>query len=144
MRAPFQTRTILLRSEKQRDLAHILIDTVPLDDEKPLEVVIGERHEKRSVLQNRMMWAELDRIARRVAHTTGIGYTASSWHIFFNQEFLPEEYEEGITKRGYVKWEYLPNGNRICIGSTTELTKKGFNEYMEQIHAYVAGLGVEL
>ena len=140
MRPPFQTRTILLRKEKQRELAFNILNSLPLDDEKPLELRISEHHEKRSNQQNAMMWAVLEQIARK----SGMNYSASTWHIFFNQEFLPEEHTEGITKQGYVKWEYLPNGNRNCIGSTTQLTKKGFSDYMEQIYAYVAGLGVEL
>ena len=49
-----------------------------------------------------------------------------------------------VTKpESYQKWEYLPDDTRILKGSTTQLTKFGFSEYMTQIEAYaVSELGV--
>jgi hypothetical protein len=62
-----------------------------------------------------------------------------------NGKFLPEDNDleiEDLAKSGYQKWAIDPMGNKVLIGSTTQLTKKGFSQYLEQIHAYGASLGV--
>lgn len=61
-----------------------------------------------------------------------------TWHRFFKKMFLPEEYIEGITKDGYEKWQVMPDGSMDLIGSTTQLTKRGMSDYIEQIYAYMA------
>ena len=58
------------------------------------------------------------------------------------QKFLPEEASDE-TVDGYVKWDFLPNGNRYLKGSTTQLTKKGFAAYLEKIYAFGAQHGVQ-
>ena len=57
-------------------------------------------------------------------------------------DFLPEEFEEGITKEGYRKWDYTSSGDRFLVGSTTDLTVKGFAIYLQQVEAFGANLGV--
>lgn len=42
----------------------------------------------------------------------------------------------------YKKWDYMPNGERVLVGSTTDLSKYGFGQYLEQIYANGASLGV--
>lgn len=57
MRAKFPTRTILLRTEQQREQALALLKHVPLDAAKPLELVVSEQQKKRGPDANSLMWA---------------------------------------------------------------------------------------
>mgnify|MGYP000658249821 CR=1 FL=1 len=61
---------------------------------------------------------------------------------YFKKEYLPEEFNPDLCKEGYQKWDYDPSGDRVCVGSTTELTVKGFSQYLEQIYAFGAEQGV--
>lgn len=56
---------------------------------------------------------------------------------------LTDDLEELVKNHAtYQKWDYLPNGDRILKASTTDLTTKGFSEYIEQIYAFASIEGV--
>ena len=142
MRPKFQTRQVFLRTEQQRALVTALLPNLPLDEENPLEVVIRERVKARGLDQNALMWAgPLADIAAQ-AWVNGRQFSAEVWHEHFKREHLPEEFDPELTKEGYRKWDYTPAGERVLIGSTTQLTKRGFSQYLEQIEADGAGMGV--
>ena len=140
-RDKYPTRTILLVGEMQRETAQQVLNNVPLDPAKPIEVVIREQQRSRKLDQNALMWVVLADIAEQ-AYVNGRCYSAEVWHEFFKREFLPESYTNGITLEGYKKWDYTPDGRRVLVGSTTKLTTTGFAEYLQQIEAYAANLGV--
>lgn len=141
-RQKFQTRQILLRSSVQHETLLNLINSLPLDDEHPLEVVVREPVKVRVLSQNNLMWVgPLADIAEQ-AYVGGRNYTPEIWHEFFKATFLPETHDPEYTKDGYIKWDYTPAGERVLIGSTTQLTKLGFSDYLEQIMAYGSSLGV--
>jgi len=48
-----------------------------------------------------------------------------------------------LTKEGYVKYEVNPIGEFVLVASTKDLTVKGFAQYLTQIEAHGASLGVE-
>ena len=56
-RPKFPTRTILLRTERQRDIALALLRNVSLDESKPLELVIAEHKPPRKPDQNALYHA---------------------------------------------------------------------------------------
>jgi hypothetical protein len=142
-RAKFATRQFFLRGVQQRGILMALIPNLPLDEEHPLEVVIREPVKARGLDQNALMWVgPLADIASQ-AWVGGRQYSAEVWHEQFKREYLPEEFDEELTKEGYRKWDYTPNGDRVLIGSTTQLTKKGFSQYLTQVEAFGAGLGVQ-
>ncbi len=138
----FKTRTIRLVSSVQIQTALALIPNLPVDADHPLEIVIRESEKPRTADQNALMWAALEEIAAQ-AWVQGRQHDAEVWHEHCKREFLPENFEEKITRVGYRKWAFLPNGERQCVGSTTMLTRRGFSDYIEQIYAFGASLGVE-
>lgn len=144
-RDTFPTRRILLRTEVQRQAAHAMINSMPLDGSKPLEIIGREEAKARKLDQNALMWVgPLADIAQQAYHQ-GRTYSAEIWHEMFKVMYLPEDDDPEINllvKEGYRKWDYLPNGDRICVGSTTKLTVTGFSRYLEQVQAHGASMGV--
>lgn len=142
-RQKFPTRQILLRTGQQLDIVMALLPNLPLDDENPLEVLIREPVKARGMDQNALMWVgPLADIAAQ-AWVQGRQFSAECWHEHYKREYLPEEFDPELTKEGYRKWDYTPTGERVLIGSTTQLTKRGFSQYLEQIEADGAGMGVQ-
>ncbi len=106
------------------------------DDGHVLAVRLYEYKDQRTLEQQGLMWIRLGEIAAQ-AWVGGRQYPDDVWHEHAKREFLPDE--EGPTKRarkGYRKWDYLPNMDRVLVGSTTGLTTFGMAEYMTQILAY--------
>ncbi len=147
-RPPFQQRTFRLVGIEQRDRLLALVGNLPLDALKPLEVVIREEKKARKLDQNALYWAGPLRDIAEQAWVHGRQFSAEVWHEHFKREFLPE-FIDAITvlsdhvKDGYHKWARTPGGDRVLIGSTTQLTVKGMSAYLEQVYAYGANLGVQ-
>jgi hypothetical protein len=143
----FTTRTISLLTDTQKQLAIAAIQNAPTGQN--LEVVIREVKKQRSLDANAAYWAALNDIASQ-AWMGGKQYSADIWHIYCRQQFMPDEAEEPyifdhVLDRevgSYHKWAYLPNGERQCIASTTQLTKHGFSEYITHVLAFGGSLGV--
>jgi len=143
-RPKFPTRTILLRTEQQREQALALLKHVPLDDKKPLELVVSEQQKKRGPDANSLMWAGPLRDLAEQGWLEQRRYSAEAWHELAKREFLPEEYDPELCLKGYRKWERLPGSDeRILVGSTTMLTVKGMALHIEQLHALGGSLGVQ-
>ena len=142
-RQKFATRKFFLRTKAQLETLLSLLPNLPLDDEHPLEVRIGEMVKVRGLDQNSLMWVnQLADIAEQ-AWIEGKKYRDVVWHEQFKELYLPEEFDEELTKEGYCKWEIRPDGKRALIGSTTQLTRKGFTQYLTQIEAFGASLVVQ-
>lgn len=142
-RQKFPTRQILLRTPVQQATVLSLLNSLPLDDANPLEVIVREPVKTRGLDANALMWVgPLADIAEQ-AYVGGRTYTPEIWHEFFKSEYLPKSHDPEYTKDGYIKWDFTPGGERVLIGSTTQLTKRGFAEYLEQVMAYGANLGVQ-
>ena len=142
-RPTFQTRNILLRAQAQKDLAHAAISNAPLDDERPLEIVLREMVKTRKPDQNSAMWSgPLFDIAAQ-AWVDGRQFVAETWHEHYKRLYLPEEFDPELCKEGYRKWDLTPRGDRVLIGSTTQLTVKGFALYLLQVEVDGNGMGVE-
>jgi hypothetical protein len=139
MRPAFQTRQILLRSQQQLDTLLFLIPNLPLDADKPLEVIIREQVKQRGLSQNALYWMRLHEIAEQ-GWFQGKLYSSDVWHEYSKKHIMPEEI---ITKDGEImsKWVESPDGSRVVI-STTQLAKACFAEYTEMVEAFGAGLGV--
>jgi len=138
------TSRILLRTELQRETAFAVIRNIPLDAERPLEMLVREEVKARKPDQNSLMWVgPLADIAEQ-GYVCGRTYTAETWHDYFKREYLPEEYDPELCKsETYRKWDFSPSGERILVGSTTDLTVKGFSQYLEQVIAFGAAIGVQ-
>lgn len=141
-RQKFQTCKIRLVGSQQLNAALARLQHVPLDPEKPLEVIIREEVKVRGLDANAYYWMRLTEIADQ-AWFCGKQYRSEVWHEYFKKEYLPEEFDAELTKDGYQKWVTGPDGERVLIGSTTQLTVKGFAMYLTQVEAFGAGLGVQ-
>ena len=140
----YPTTQILVRSELQRSTLLAKANQIPLDEDKPIEVIIREWSKPRKPDQNSLMWASPLKDVANQAYVGGRTYSAEVWHEHFKELFLPEEYEEGFTKEGYIKWDTNPKGDRVLVGSTKDLTVKGFARYLTELEAYAATeLGVQ-
>jgi hypothetical protein len=141
-RDKFQTRSILLVGMMQKDTARLVIENAPIDMANPIEVVIREQVKARKPDQNSAMWSGPLKDIAEQAYVNGRTYSADVWHEFLKREYLPEEFDAEICKEGYRKWSMTPKGERVLVGSTTQLTIKGFALYLQQVEAYGASLGV--
>ena len=143
-----QSRTIALIGTLQKQLAVNAINSLPVGQN--IEVVIRESTKIRTLDQNSMMWAGILKDMKTQAFVNGRQFSAEVWHEHANQEYLPDEliepyiHEHVKNVETYRKWEILPTGARICTGSTTQLTKYGFSQYILQLEAYAISLGVML
>ena len=143
-RQKFEQRKLLLRGQEQVDRAIALLRTVPLDEKKPLELLVREEVKARKPDQNSLMWAGPLKDIAEQAEIEKRRYSAEVWHEFFKEQFLPDFYDPELCKdEKYQKWTEGPGGNQVLVGSSTDLTIKGFAQYLEQIHAFGAQLGVE-
>ncbi len=93
---------------------------------KKVIVTVEKVHNKRSLNQNAYYWVILDIISN---HT---GHSADELHRLFKGIFLPR------------KMVVLNNKTYSLAGSTTELTKGQFVEYLMRITAEVADMGIIL
>lgn len=99
------------------------------DAGRPIALTAQEYKSKRSIEQNKRLWAILNQIAE-CAWFNGKQYSADAWHEHF--------------KRAFIGADELPDGSMIGI-STTTLNVEEFVAYMTRIEAYAAQeLGVEL
>ena len=141
-RENFMTRSLLLVGSMQAETAIQVIRNAPLDPIRPIEVLIREQPQKRKPDQNAAMWAGPLKDIAEQAWINGRRFSEDVWHEHFKREHLPEEFEEGITKEGYRKWDHTPKGERVLVGSTTDLLVKGFAIYLEKVIADGANMGV--
>lgn len=141
-REKFTTRTIRLIGEQQLNTAMALLSNLPIDTKKPLELVIREEVKPRKLDQNALMWVGPLKDISEQAYVNGRTFSDVVWHEHFKEEFLPESFDAELTKEGYKKYEFTPSGKRVLVGSTTQLTVKGFALYLQQVEAFGANLGV--
>jgi hypothetical protein len=142
-RPKFETRTITLVGELQLRTAMNLLPNLPLDADKPLEMVIREKAKVRKPDQNALMWSGPLKDIESQAWVNGRQFSDVVWHEHFKKLYLPEEFDAELCKEGYRKWDYTPAGDKVLVGSTTQLTVRGFALYLEQVYADGAGMGVE-
>lgn len=140
MRAKYHTRSILLIGDSQAEAASKAVLMAPRDGS--VEVVIREPVKARGLDANAAMWAGPLKDIAEQAYVEGKAYPAEIWHEHYKLLYLPDEFDPELCLEGYVKWGYGPFGDRFLIGSTTQLTKKGFSQYLQQVEADGASMGV--
>lgn len=148
-RQAFKERKLYLVSQVQRDTLLALIPTLPLDSAKPLEVVIREKQRVRKLDQNALYHAGPLKDIEESAWIDGKQFSAASYHEFFKRSFLLEDTApeadpmNGYVKDGYRKYEQTIDGGQHLVGSTTQLTVRGFSDFLEQVYAFGSSLGVQ-
>lgn len=144
MRQKFDTRQFRLIGPEVRGAAVRLIQNLPLDPDKPLELVIREERKARAIAHNAAYWCIVAQIAEQ-AWIEGRQYSSEVLHEHFKRAFLPEHTDADLTElvcEGYRKWDITPAGDRVLVGSTTKLTRKGMAQFITQVEAFGADLGV--
>lgn len=142
-RPPLARRPFRLVSEDVRERIISALRHLPIDELRPLEVVFQEEQKKRKLDQNAALWAGPLRDISEQAWLDGKQYSAEVWGFFFKRQLLPETYDPELCMENYSKWSIDPAGDRVLVGSTTQLTQKGHSQYREAIEAFGASLGVE-
>lgn len=128
-------RSFVLRSWDIRERCMQFIATLDLAATKtPFEVLVKPLRLKRTVAQNRRYWAILRDISEQWYSAEGYRYTQSQLHEEFKRLYLGSE-DEWVGFDGMV---------RSVPISTTILSTKEFNEYMEMVEAWAADAGVVL
>jgi len=135
-------RTFFLREERNRDTLLGLIRNLPLSEDKPMQVTVEPYKRPRKLDQNALLWKLLTEISEQL-FIEGRQFSAETLHHYFKVQFLPEEFNYEECLAGYEKWSYDPSGDRVLIGSSTQLTVRGFSSYIEAITAFAANMGVE-
>jgi hypothetical protein len=138
----FPKRTFFLREERNRDTLLGLIKNLPLCGDKPMQVTVEPYKRPRKLDQNALLWKLLTEISEQL-FIEGRQYAPETLHHYFKVQFLPEEFNDEECLADYRKWAYDPSGERVLIGSSTQLTVRGFSGYIEAITAFAANMGVE-
>lgn len=145
-REPFVTRPFRLIGNTQLASVLALLRNIPLDADNPLELIVREPIKTRKLTANAAMWAGPLKDIAEQAYLAGRKYSELVWHEYFKGQFLPDEnapdFDSSHVKEGYRKYDFDPAGERVLVGSTTELTRKGFAIYRLQLEAFGANLGV--
>lgn len=143
-RQEYPARKIRLVGEMQREAAVAAIRNAPIDAESPVECLLREEVKARKPDQNSLMWAGPLKDIAEQGYLNGRTFSAEVWHEHFKREYLPEEFDPALCKEGYRKWDYTPKGERVLVGSTTQLTVRGFALYMKAVEAFAqVELGVQ-
>lgn len=123
--------------------ASTLLHNLPADG--TMEAVFRKVTKARTPDQSAAMWAGPLRDIAEQGWVQGKQFPADTWHEFFKREYLPEGDEEDfdrLVKQGYRKWDYTPKGDRVLVGSTTQLTMRGMAQYMTKLEAFGGNIGV--
>ncbi len=138
-RNPIAKITVLIRSEQQKELLVRKISNLPVDSERPIQIVISEQTKSRGLDQNGLMWKRIGEIAAQ-GWINNRQYDKDCWHKYLKDNEMPEEVE--LKDRTICsKWIEQIDGSREVI-STTELSARCFSDYITIIEAFGAGLGV--
>lgn len=130
-------QTHILNNEYAKRILIKAIDKIELDGS--IVVEIKKHVKKRTNQQNSLAWAGMLNDFSMQVVIDGRKFLPETWHEQLKRNFLPEGYDEELTLKGYQKWDLLPDGSMKLVGSTTQLTTKGFSQYMEACYAYGAG-----
>ncbi|MCX8581972.1 recombination protein NinB [Gilliamella sp. B3482] len=121
-------KEIRLTHEVARNTAINFINQLPVDSEHPLRIVIDE--EKRTLAQNRMMWAVLNDIAKQI-EWNGEKLTAEEWKHLITANLHGQKCVKGI------------QGGLVFMGlSTRKMNKKEFADVVICAEQFGAENGV--
>lgn len=121
-------KEIRLTHEVARITAINFINQLPVDSKYPLRIVIDE--EKRTLAQNRMMWAVLNDIAKQV-EWNGEKLTAEEWKHLITANLHGQKCVKGI------------QGGLVFMGlSTRKMNKKEFADVVICAEQFGAENGV--
>lgn len=93
--------------------------------------------DERSVRQNRFYWGVVLKDISEQANLNGQRYSADAWHELFKRQFLQRRVRK-VAVAGRLRKVVS-----VSLGSTTDLSVRGMNLYLEKVQAFAAtDLGV--
>lgn len=130
---------VLIRSEQQKELLAKKISNLPVDCDRPIQIVISEQTKARGLDQNGLMWKRIGEISEQ-AFINKRKYDKECWHKYLKDNEMQEDVE---LKDGTIcsKWIEQIDGSMAVI-STTLLSARCFSEYIMIIESFGASLGV--
>lgn len=133
-------RTFIIRGESQKTAAQAVIEMLPVDP--TYEVVIREHKRNRSLDANALMWKWLTVLS---AHT---GHSKDELHQICKLRYLVPILERDDPDFAAMSAKVREAGLMTTVAdklvSTTHLNTKQFTEYMNEIEARAAAIGVVL
>lgn len=146
-RDKYPTRIVRLIGVAQLNNAKVILDHAPIDPDRPIEFILREEVKQRKLDQNSLMWVcQLKDISEQ-AYVQGRTYSDVIWHEHFKELYLPEYDDPELVlivkdKDKYRKWDITPAGKRVLVGSTTDLSIRGFALYLQKVELFGESLGV--
>lgn len=134
--------TTKFKVDDERSQFHAVRAVQDLPLNKPWLIEIKRYTKKRTGGQNNYHWGGLIGDFVEQGFFDGRQFEAEDWHYYFKKKFLPEMAEDELTLDGYQKWREMPDGELKLVGSTTQLTTKGFSQFLEQCYALGSELGI--
>lgn len=133
-------QTYILTSPAVRSQCSVMLHSLPCDGS--IEVTIGDYIKPSTYEQQKRMFIAVVKDISSQAWYDKRQMNVPQWHFILKLMFLPEQFTEGITKKGYQKWLEIPNHEPHMVGSTKMLTVKGHSLYTVECTAFGASLGV--
>ena len=134
-RSKFQPMTFLLvNSQVVQNLVRLL-HNLPVDADRPLEVVIREPVRQRGLDQNGYYWHRLGEISEQ-GWLNGRQFDSYLWHEYAKIHLMPDlvTTKDGIERS---KWMESPDGS-LAVISTTLLEKGCFAQYTQLVEIFGA------
>ncbi len=136
------TKRYILRDFTIRDSCKTYLDTIAIDADKPLEVLVRPYKKNRSLAQNNLLWMWLGLIANHIREEYGLMFdgmegtpTSEDLKDYFQRKFL------GFKTYPMPGYEYLADRVR----GTSELNTAQFTEFLQRIDVYAGSeLGLRL
>jgi hypothetical protein len=142
MSAPLVRKFVFFTdADVERFMAFMRANRKPMAEQKRfLQVTVAEYKSNRSNEQNAYMWAGILEPMEQQAMIAGARFKADIWNELGKELFLPD-----VNAKGQEKWQYLPNGSRRLMMSTSDLNHEEMTLYLHALAAYaVDELGVLL
>lgn len=91
-RQPYDPRTLMLRTDEQRERVKRYIDSLPLDQERPLRIVIDDPLPAKSRIQEQKYHAMLGDISRQYEHA------GRKWSLDDMKRILIDQFQRDTMK----------------------------------------------
>ena len=137
-------KTIILRGDKQRQFAHMLIDTSPADT----RVVVTEAAEVRTSAQNRLVHRWFADVARELVGVTEAEVKAQ-YNLTYGRPILARDDPEWSAAFGYL-FDALDHHAKLRairildVPFTRRMGVRQLSEYMDQMQRDYAEAGIRL
>ena len=136
-RQKFDERVVYCRTLENVEYAKELLDHVPLDTDKPIQMVLREIPRTRSIPLNSYFHMRCSEVAEQVwVGEPPRQFAMEAWKEYFGRNVMPEivELADGTL---VSKWVESPDGNMSII-STARLSHECLCDYTTMVEAHAS------